>query len=112
MERTLIAQLPQFNGKQVRLRGWINNIRALGKLNFLLLRDRTGLAQIVVENKEDFKKIAHLQPGSVVTVTGKVIPTAADPKRMEIVEPQIAIESAVTDPLPIEYYKPEIPSDL
>ncbi len=69
MKRLLAAELPKHLEQQVFLRGWLNNVRSLGKLNFVILRDRTGFAQIVVQDKEEFRKIAHLQPGSLLQVS-------------------------------------------
>src|SRR5438105_4610487 len=107
--RTLAVDLPQFVGKKVTVRGWVHNTRALGKVTFLILRDRTGLIQAVVEKKDDLQKIAPLQPGSIVSIAGKVVDTNG---KIEIGEPEIIVENAIIEAPPIEYYKPEIQSDL
>ncbi len=112
MERALSAELYRYVDQRVRLRGWLNALRPLGKLNFLILRDRDGLSQILIEDKEEYKKIAHLQPGSVITIEGKVVKSAQAGLGYEVVDPSIFVESAVTAPLPIEYYKPEMHVDL
>jgi nondiscriminating aspartyl-tRNA synthetase len=109
MKRTLASELVQHIGQTVELRGWLNNVRPLGKLNFLILRDRSGLAQVVLEDKAEYGKIAHLQPGSILKVIGKVIQTDL---RVELVQPTITVEIPIQEPPPIEYYRPEIPSDL
>ena len=110
-KRILASELASRMGQQVRVRGWINNLRALGKLNFLILRDRTGLMQVVIEDKEELKKISSLHPGTVLTIRGKVAPSQSELK-VELSQPQIEVEAPVTDVPPIEYYKPEIASDL
>ncbi len=110
MERVLAAELPGKIDQQITLRGWLNNVRALGKLNFLILRDRTGFTQVVIENKEEYKKIAHLQPGSVLKVTGKAVTSVQ--AGIEIINPSIHVEVPIVEPAPIEYYKPQIPNDL
>ena len=110
-KRILASELAQHMGQQVRVRGWLNNLRALGKLNFLILRDRTGLIQIVIEDKEELKKISHLHPGTVLSIRGKVAPSQSELKA-ELTEPRIEVDSPVTAVPPIEYYKPEISSDL
>jgi nondiscriminating aspartyl-tRNA synthetase len=112
MNRILAAQLPQHVEQKVTLRGWMNNLRAFGKLNFLILRDRSGFAQIVIENKEDYRKLAALQPGSILTVTGKVVSSSQAGLGTEVVDPSIIIEVPITDVPPIEYYKPELNNDL
>ena len=105
MNRVLSSELSEKKGEQVKVRGWINNVRAMGKINFLILRDRAGFMQVIVEDKEQFQKIRHLYPGSVLTVEGKE-------SNNEIIDPQITVEVAVNEPPEVEYYKPEIPSDL
>lgn len=112
MKRVLSSELAHVVGQKVKVRGWINTLRPFGKLNFVILRDRSGLVQIVVQEKEEFKKVAHLQPGTVLTVVGQVVKSDQAGLGFEIIEPSFTVESAVKDPLPIEYNKPEISADL
>ena len=49
---TTISTLNKYDGKEVTLNGWVYNIRSVGKIWFLILRDGTGLVQCVVVNKE------------------------------------------------------------
>jgi nondiscriminating aspartyl-tRNA synthetase len=109
MHRVLARELPSCVGKKVLLRGWLNNLRAMGKLSFLLLRDRTGLSQIVIESKEELQKVATLQPGSILSIEGRV---ADSNGKAEVVEPKIFVENPIREVPPIEYYKPELHSDL
>jgi len=109
MERTLARELSNCVGKDVTVRGWMNNTRAFGKLMFLIVRDRSGFIQIVVEDKEDAKKLEALQPGTILTVTGKV---AEGQGHTEIHHPKILIENPIREVPPIEYYKPELHNDL
>src|SRR5215212_11408391 len=49
MRRTLTSALPEATpGTQVRLQGWVHRRRELAKLTFLVIRDRAGLAQVVL----------------------------------------------------------------
>lgn len=112
MSRVLANEIAKHIGSQVNVRGWLNNIRAFGKLNFLLLRDRTGLIQIVIENKQETQKISHLQPGSILSIEGRVVTSQAGAFGAEIVDPVLTIENPITEIPLVEYYKPEIPSDL
>ena len=112
MERTLISELPQHLEKKVRLRGWYNNLRSLGKISFLILRDRTGLAQIVIESKDEVKRFSGLQTGTVLEIIGTVKASANTEVGAEIIDPTITIEAPVTEVPPLEYYKPEMNSDL
>ncbi len=111
MERTLSTDLPKYFDETVRIRGWLHAIRPLGKVNFVIVRDAGGLIQIVVE-KEELKKLHGLQIGTVLTATGKAVKSAQAELGVEITESELTVEEGVTDVPPIEYNKPDIPSDL
>ena len=51
--RTLCAALPETPpGREVRIQGWVHRRRELAALTFLVVRDRSGLAQVVVKDPE------------------------------------------------------------
>ncbi|MFC6343654.1 OB-fold nucleic acid binding domain-containing protein, partial [Nocardioides hankookensis] len=51
LQRTLCSDLPAATpGTTVRLRGWVHRRRELSAVSFLVVRDRTGLAQVVVRD--------------------------------------------------------------
>lgn len=112
MKRVLASELLSFTHKPVVLRGWLNSFRAMGNLGFLIVRDRSGFAQIVVQDKKEAKRLSELQPGTVLRIEGTPIPSPQAGLGVEVIEPKIFVEVSIKDPLPIEYYKPEIPSDL
>jgi nondiscriminating aspartyl-tRNA synthetase len=112
MERTLAKDLKGAVGRSVHMRGWLNNTRAFGKLTFLILRDRTGLAQVVIENQAEAAKLEGLQPGSILTVSGQVAASPEASLGAELVHPSIAVEHSIREVPPVEYYKPEIQADL
>jgi len=76
MEKAMICNLGQFVGKEVTLKGWLYNSRGSGKVQFLILRDGTGLCQCVVEKgkvpDELFEQLGHLGQESSLSVTGLV----------------------------------------
>ncbi len=47
-DRATIDRLPERVGEEVRLRGWVRNFRSSGSILFVVLRDGTGEAQVVV----------------------------------------------------------------
>lgn len=112
MQRTLASELSHLVGKQVCLQGWVNNLRPLGKLTFLILRDRSGFAQITIQDSKEAKKVVHLQPGSILKIIGTVAATTQADFGIEVVDPKMEILVAISDPPPLEYYKPEIHADL
>lgn len=112
MERILASELPKHKDKNVFLWGWLNNIRSLGKLNFLIIRDRTGFIQVLIQDPEELKKISNLQPGSILKVKGLVKISNEAELGIEIINPFIEVEVPILEAPPIEYYKPKIPADL
>lgn len=112
MQRILAKALIQSIDQKVRICGWLNNLRSMGKLSFLLLRDRTGLIQVVIENKEELAKISDLQPGSILQVQGRVAASKEAMLKVEVVDPEIRVMQPIRAIPPIEYYKPEIHADL
>ncbi len=68
MERTLVKDIKA--GKEVLLKGWIYEVRLLAKLGFVLLRDKTGIVQCVVQVKE-LEKLSNLSLESAVEIKGK-----------------------------------------
>ena len=75
--RTLIAELPANVGETVRLRGWVNAVRDQKRMQFVILRDETGLAQVVLEKSDPPSTlnalISELTDESAVTLTGTVV---------------------------------------
>jgi nondiscriminating aspartyl-tRNA synthetase len=112
MKRTIISELPKHIDQNVRIRGWYNNLRTLGKISFLIIRDRSGFAQVVIESKDDVKQFTGLQTGTVLEISGVVRASSHTDIGVEVINPNIRIESPVTEVPPLEYYKPEMNSDL
>jgi nondiscriminating aspartyl-tRNA synthetase len=77
VERTLIEQLPGQIGQQVKVRGWVNALRDQKRVQFVILRDETGLAQAVLPKddppSELNEAVSALTAESAVTVTGTVV---------------------------------------
>jgi asparaginyl-tRNA synthetase len=71
-----IEKLNNNVGQQVTLCGWLYNSRSSGKVQFLVLRDGTGLCQCVVEQgkvpDEIFEQLKHLGQESSLVLTGTV----------------------------------------
>ena len=112
MKRVLSIDLPSYIGQRVRISGWLHALRSFGKIYFLVLRDRKGLSQVIVEDAEVFTRLRELQVGSVLTVLGDVSENDKAQLKVEIVRPEITIDVAITTPPSIEYVKPDIPYEL
>ncbi len=68
MERTYIEDIKV--GKEVLLKGWVYEIRILAKLGFILLRDKTGIVQCIIQGNL-MKKLSELTLESAVEIKGK-----------------------------------------
>jgi nondiscriminating aspartyl-tRNA synthetase len=76
VERILVADLQAKVGESVRLRGWVAAVRDQKRMQFVILRDETGLAQVVLEKadppSELNQQVSELSAESAVTLTGSV----------------------------------------
>jgi aspartyl-tRNA synthetase len=98
LERTnMCGELRAGNaGQQVVLMGWVNRRRDHGNLIFLDLRDRSGIAQIVLDKEltpEGHAKGEHVRPEYVVAAVGKVRLRAPDAINPKMVTGEIEIEA-------------------
>ncbi len=87
-------------GQQVTIGGWIEDLRKLGKMTFLTIRDTTGITQIIV--KEESKSLEGITRQSVVRVEGIVQETKARDFEYEIKASQVEVLANAKYPLPID----------
>ncbi len=76
MERTSIASLRGKIGETVLVQGWLQTLRDQKKMQFLILRDRTGLVQVAHwkgNSPELAVQISKISAESALTITGKVV---------------------------------------
>jgi nondiscriminating aspartyl-tRNA synthetase len=106
MTRTLIRDIPLNVGQQITIQGWLHKKRLLGGLNFLTVRDRSGLAQSLIDSKDELEKLRGLQIGTVVSFTGTVVADERAPGGAELHDVAVEVLSPVTDEPPIEIDKP------
>jgi nondiscriminating aspartyl-tRNA synthetase len=104
--RALTSELKKLTGKQVLVAGWLHKKRKLGGLNFVLLRDRGGLVQILVKDEDQMERLRGLQVGTVLEVQAKVVGDERAPGGIELHEPAINVLVPVVDEPPIEIDKP------
>ncbi len=104
--RILSKEVAAQADKQVEVEGWLHKKRKLGGLNFIVLRDRGGVVQILVQSDAEMEKLRGLQIGTVLKVTGQVVADERAPGGAEIHEPVLEVLVPVTDEPPIEIDKP------
>ena len=95
--RTLVSELPKLTGSTVTLCGWVHRIRDLGGVSFVLLRDRSGIGQLVFDAKPD------VTPESVIRAEGTVSANEKAPGGIEVrVKTMEVISAAALDlPFPV-----------
>jgi len=99
-------------GEHATLNGWLHHRRALKSVLFLILRDATGTAQVVVEAPADRALVESLPHESVIAVSGRVIASGQAPGGVEIHDPTVSIISRADTEPSIELFRPEIEASL
>lgn len=107
--RVLASQVPAHLGATVTLKGWVHSLRQLGNLAFLILRDRSGLVQCVLEGKLAAQSLSN---ESVVSVTGTVVQAAKAATGFEVQVCALELISPAAAPLPFDINKKEVKAGL
>lgn len=96
-DRTLARDIARHEGKDITLCGWVHRIRELGGISFVLLRDRSGIAQIVASKAA----LEGVQQECVVRVSGRVEKNDKAPFGAELHNPAFEVLSRPAGELPI-----------
>ncbi|HII59190.1 TPA: aspartate--tRNA(Asn) ligase [Methanocaldococcus jannaschii] len=106
---------PEMDGQEVIIMGWVHSIRALGKIIFVILRDREGTVQIVAPKQkvgdELFSQIKKLGAEDVIAVKGKVIANEKAPNGFEILPLELEVINTAKRPLPLDPAE-KVPAEL
>lgn len=104
---------PEHEGEKVSVAGWAHEIRDLGGITFILVRDREGTIQTVFkedENEELFEKAQEVGREDVVRIEGEVKESDQAPGDRELMPSALEIIGKSEQPLPMEVSK-DIDSD-
>ena len=104
--RVLSKDLKSHIGEQIVIQGWVHKKRLLGGLTFINVRDRGGLTQVVIKDKNEVEKLRGMQIGTVVEVQGNLVEESRAPGGAELHDATITVLVPVTDEPPIEIDKP------
>lgn len=100
-----IKDLDKFDSQEVELRGWVYNIRTIGKIWFVILRDGTGLLQGVVvkgeASDETFLLEHELNQEDSIIINGTVRKEPRSVGGYELGVKQIKVVNHVTEEFPI-----------
>src|SRR5881296_1337576 len=92
--------------KEVVLTGWVHDVRALGGIAFLLLRDMAGIVQVTAPKSKVstqlLSKIGELHQEDVVAVRGKVVPSKIARRGLEVIPDELEVLSRAETPLPLD----------
>jgi nondiscriminating aspartyl-tRNA synthetase len=107
ISRVLAADLPKHVGEHVMIAGWLHRRRELKSVTFLVVRDRSGLAQVVQPAGGP-----PLPEETVIQVEGVVTASAQAPGGAEITGPVVTLLSAPAAPPPFDLYRPALTAGL
>lgn len=115
MDRTYTHDITEEDdGEEVSVAGWAHEIRDLGGILFIVVRDREGQIQATFKEDEDeelFEKAENVGKEDVVHIRGVVEETDQAPGNREIQPEYLEVIGEAESPLPMEVSK-DIESDL
>jgi aspartyl-tRNA synthetase len=113
MERTYIKDLRNAIGQTVQINGWLQTLRDQKKLQFLIMRDPTGLVQVVHWKPNDealAEQISKLGQESALIITGKVIDNpVVKLGGLELQLESLTVENNAEIPLPFDPFAETLP---
>ena len=114
ISRVLAADLPAHVGEQVRIAGWLHRRRELKSVMFLIVRDRSGLAQVVLSGLTQREGADHrgLPEETVVEVTGTAVANDQAPGGVEVTGSRVTPLSGPAAPPPFDLYRPAVTAGL
>lgn len=95
---------PDMYGKEVTVGGWVQEVRNLGGISFLQLRDSKGVIQVTSlkkRNTELFELVASIPRESVVKVAGEVKASKEARAGFEVLPSSVVVLSRAEAPLPL-----------
>jgi len=105
----------EMDGKEIIVTGWVNSIRKLGKLVFVILRDREGMIQIVIPKQKVSEEVFDIGKSlgreDVIGVKGKVVANEKAPAGYEIIPTEIRVLNRAESPLPLDPSE-KVPADI
>jgi len=97
---------PGLSGRKERLAGWVDEVRDLGKIKFLIIRDRTGSVQVTWKKGTSDEAIGDLMTSlhqnDVVSVTGTIMSSSVSKRGVEVIPEHIGVLNRAKHPLPMD----------
>ncbi len=102
--RSFSTLTPAEHGQEAVLAGWVEDVRNLGGIAFLIVRQRDGTFQATIKKKSDpdlFVRASKVVRESVVAVRGRIEPNPQVRNGWELVATSLDVLSAAAAPLPL-----------
>ncbi len=114
MERIRTIEASAHIGERVRVQGWLHNLRRLGGISFIILRDGWGTIQAVTEDEEALRPLldGNLAVETVLAVEGALIRNPQAPGGLELQAPRLEVITPVAAPPDVPLNKREIKAAL
>ena len=108
MKKIYFKNLSEYFGQEITIEGFVDNIRNLQYVQFLVIRDTTGKVQVTIEKNEENSKlneiVSNLTTESTVKVTGILLENEkVKLNGMELIPNEILVTSKSLEELPLNY---------
>lgn len=108
MKKIYFKNLNEYFGRKITIEGFVDNIRDLQYVQFLVVRDTTGKVQITIEKNESNSKLNKIVSNLTIESTVKIIGTLFQNQKvklneMEIIPNDIIVTSRCLGELPLNY---------
>lgn len=112
MQTIRSIEASQHVGQPVRLTGWLHNLRRLGGITFIVLRDGWGTIQAVTESETDLAPLQNAALESIIALEGNVVASPQAPGGVELHQPQLSLLVPTSEAPPVPLHKPTITAGL
>ena len=103
--RSLFKDTDTYAGKEIKVGGWVRNLRASKNFGFINLSDGTFFSQLQVvygSELQNFAEISKLNIGAAVIVTGTLVLTPDAKQPFELQAKEVFVEGPSTPDFPIQ----------
>ncbi len=108
MKKIYFKNLNEYFGQEITIEGFVDNIRDLQYVQFLIVRDTTGKVQVTIEKNENNSKLNEIVSNLAIESTVKIIGTLFKNEKvklngMELIPNDIFVTSKCLEELPLNY---------
>jgi nondiscriminating aspartyl-tRNA synthetase len=108
----MVDELAEHVGERVQVAGWLHRQRRLSQVTFLIIRDRSGLGQVVITDPRQVEAVSALTAETVLSLTGEVVASSQAPGGAEMRGADIEVLAAPAEAPPLELWRPSLSVSL